>query len=766
MMQFLKPRPAVAWLLPYLLGGLLLLVTAAAFGPVMQYDFVAWDDDQHVYENPRFQPTTWTQVGKFWRAPYAGLYMPLTYTTWAMLTWLSRTFFVAGMTASLCHSLNLLLHLGSTLVVYRIGLLLWSHPPELCANRSPWAAAVGAFIFALHPLQVEAVAWVSGLKDVLCGWWAVVALWQYLAYVKAPQGSQRIFYYVIATGAFGLSLLAKPAAVIVPLLAWLLATSGLGQHRRQATSALAGWTVLALVWGVWSKWQQPDAAMNFIVPLWNRPIIVADALAFYLGKLLWPVSLGPDYGRSPLRVLHQGWWLLTGSVPILMGFGVWWKRRSLPGIILGATLFTAALLPVSGLIPFFFQGYSTVADRYVYLAVIGPALAVGWAVRRAQSVKLLLVTTGLLLALLGWRSTQQVGIWHDTMALFTHALQVNPRSALAHGKLGTVFAQQERYIEAMAHYAQALQLNPHYATVYNNLGLVLFQQGQPAEAIAHYTKALQLKPDFIAAYSNLGFALADQGRLEEAIAQYHQALQLDPAAAEVHYNLGNVLRRQGQLEQALTHYMQAVQLKPAWAEAHNNLGSSLDDAGRLSEAITHYEQALTYQPDFAEAHNNLGDALMKQHRAAEAMRHFHAALQLRPAWAEAYYNLGVAAIHQGQRQEALAAYRAALRLRPGWVQASLPLVWLLLAPTPPAQSEVTEAVVLAEQTCKATHYSDAAALFTLAMAYQATGVVVGAHTTATQALALATATGQRELVTQIAARFPEIAQRTPSDVLP
>ena len=765
-MKSLKPAPAVAWSFPYLLGGLLLLATMAVLGPVMQYDFVAWDDDHHVYANPRFQPTTWAQVGRFWRAPYAGLYMPLTYTTWAVLTWFSEAFFAEGMIARLCHSLNLLLHLGSTLVVYRIGLLLWHHPPVLWPNRSPWAAAAGAFIFALHPLQVEAVAWVSGLKDVLCGWWAVVALWQYLAYVQAPQGSQRTCHYVIATGAFGLSLLAKPAAVMVPLLAWLLATSGLGQQRREATSALAGWIVLALVWGVWSKWQQPDAAMNFVVPLWNRPVIVADALAFYLGKLLWPVSLGPDYGRSPLLVLHQGWWLLTGGVPVLLGFGLWWGRRWLTGITLGAKLFTVALLPVLGWVPFFFQGYSTVADRYVYLAVIGPALAVGWAVGRVQSVKLVLVTTGLCIALLGWRSAQQVGIWHDTMTLFTHALQVNPRSALAHSKLGTVFAQQEHYTEAMAQYAQALQLNPHYATVYNNLGLVLFQQGQPAEAMAHYTKALQLKPDFIAAYSNLGFALADQGRVDEAIAQYHQALQLDPEAAEVHYNLGNVLRRQGQLEQALTHYIQAIQLKPAWAEAHNNLGSSLDDAGRISEAITHYQQALTYQPDFAEAHNNLGDALLKQHRAAEAMQHFRTALQLRPAWAEAYYNLGVAAIHQGQRQEALAAYRAALRLRPGWVQASLPLVWLLLAPSPPAPSEVAEAVTLAEQTCQATHYSDAAALFTLAMAYRATGAVIGAHTTAKQALALATSTGQQELVRQIAAQFTEIDQRTPSHALP
>jgi tetratricopeptide (TPR) repeat protein len=683
-----------------------------------------------------------------------------------MIVWLSQVFCAGELNPSLLHGVNLILHVGSVLVVYRIGLLIWSHNPAPFPNHVPWAAAAGAVVFALHPLQVEAVAWVSGLKDVLSGWWAVVAVWQYLVYVQTPRPGKRRLHYIVATVACGFALLAKPAAVVVPVMAWLLATGGLGQPWRAATRSLAIWLGLAVMWGVWTKGLQPDTAMNFIVPLWSRSLIAADALTFYLGKLFWPVGLGPDYGRAPLLVLRQGWWLLTAGVPVVLGIGLWWGWRHCKGIGLGASIFTAALLPVLGWVPFFFQGYSTVADRYTYLALVGPGLAVGWGVLRARSAQLVVMVTGLPLVLCGWQSFQQVQIWQNTMTLFTHALQVNPQSALAHNKIGTVFAAQERFVEAIAHYSQALQLNPHYATVYNNLGLVLLQQGKPEEAIRHYTKALELKADFIAAHSNLGFALAEQGRAEEALTQYHKALQLHPESAEVHYNLANLLRRQGQLQEALTHYTRAVQLRPNWAEAHNNLGSTLDDLGRVTEAMAHYQQALAHRPTFAEAYNNLGDARLKQGRSAAALGQFQTAVRLRPTWAEAYYNLGVAAIQQGQHLEALAAYRAALRLRPGWAQAALPLAWLLLAKTPLSQADAMEAVALAEQACQATDYHDAAALYTLAMAYRAIGALPLAHTTAKQALVLATTSGQRVLAAQIAQQFSEFVPEAPNHALP
>jgi tetratricopeptide (TPR) repeat protein len=739
--------------LTWLLGLLLVAITVVVFGPVVHYDFVAWDDDLHIYDNPLFQPLSWAHVGAFWRAPYAHLYIPVTYTVWAAVGWLTQTLLSESLTATPFHCLNLLLHLGNILVVYRLLLLILRQGERTLPCYMAMAAAAGAVLFGLHPLQVEAVAWVSSLKDLLSSWWALVALWLYLEYAQAPRGKRRAVHYALATGAFGLALLAKPAAVTVPLIAWPLATVVFGQDRLHATRALAVWLVLAVILSWLTKGQQPDASMSYIPPWWGRPVIAADAVAFYLWKLIWPVQLGPDYGRQPQIVLGHAWGYVTGLVPVALGGILWWGRRWLEKIGLAAAMFVAALLPVLGWMPFFFQGYSTVADRYVYLALVGPALALSWGLYRMKRLGVIWAASGLLLALLGVCSAGQVQVWRDSLTLFTHAVHVNPGSALAHEKIGTAMAQQHRFPEAIRHYTKALRLRPGYATVYNNLGNVLTEQGQLDEAIGHYTRALQLKPDFIGAYSNLGRVFAQQGKLDEAVVQYQAALAWQPDAAEVHYNLGNALLRQGQLARAITHYTRAVELKPVWAEAHNNLGSALDDAEQVADAITHYLSALRYKPDFAEAHNNLGDALLDQGRVAEAIAQFRTAVSLKPAWAEAYYNLGLAFTRQGQIRDAIAAYRTALQLRPGWIQVSRSLAALLILQAHPSAQDAAETVSLAEQVCQATDYSKAIDLYILALAHQAAAHTLVARTTAQRALTLATAAGDSALAHQITRQF-------------
>jgi tetratricopeptide (TPR) repeat protein len=389
------------------------------------------------------------------------------------------------MTAEPFHRLNLLLHIGSVFVVYRLGLQLLNRRATPMP-QTVRAAVFGALVFGLHPLQVEAVAWVSGLKDVLCGWWSVVALWQYLACVQSKPGWKKALHYSMATVAFGCALLSKPTAVSVPVMAGLLAIGGLRQAWQPALRALSAWILLALVWSVWTKNQQPDIAITFVTPLAIRPVIALDAITFYLWKLLWPVGLGPDYGRTPPVVFEQGWGLLSSVVPLGLGLILWrWGRRC-HGVRLASGVFLAGVAPVLGLVPFMFQAYSTVADRYIYLAMLGVALGVGWLSQRWRRGHAMTIVGVLLVSLLAWRSTQQVQIWRDTKSLLTHALQVNPQSAMSHNNLGLTFAQEGRLDAALVALQTAVQLRPDLPEAHYNLGKAFTLQGRLDEAMVHH----------------------------------------------------------------------------------------------------------------------------------------------------------------------------------------------------------------------------------------------------------------------------------------
>lgn len=680
---------------------LLLLGILAVFAPVLTYDFVAWDDDIHVYDNPRLHPVTWTQVAAFWRAPYEHLYIPLTYTVWAALVWLSTsglTMPEGSLDATLFHRLNLLLHLGSTLLVWRLGgrLMERSAPRELAEiHVAPLAAGIGALCFAIHPLQVEAVAWVSGLKDVLCGFLALGALWQYQKVVDAPERRRRCWHYCLATGAFMLALMAKPAAVVVPLVAYVL----YGRHHRMAwrstLSFLGPWVGGAILWGWWTMVQQPGTALEFVTPLWLRPIIATDAVAFYLQKLLWPFQFGPDYGRTPQVVLMQGGRLLLGLLACgLIVLGVWQKRAQLPGLVVALEVFLASLLPVLGLIPFHFQAHSTVADRYAYLAMLGPALGIGWLLGRGGQGRGRWLVAALGLALLAWQGVRQVHVWPNTIALFTHTLQVNPRSALAH----------------------------------NNLGWALAQQGQYATAIQHYQQALQIRPDAVYTHNNLGLALANQGQIDAAIA----------------------------------HYTTALRLQPAYTNARNNLGLLLVRQGQFDAAMAHFSQALATAPNDPKTRNHLGIAFAAQGKFVEAMTQFTQAIQSQPTYAKAYHNLGLALSHLGRAPEALLALRTAHQLLPAWPQAASSLARALLDQQPHTSPLLAEARALAAQAARQTAYQDAPILYTLALVEQAAGNTSRARSNAQQARQLADTAGDTVLAAQILAQFsPLDAEEAP-----
>jgi tetratricopeptide (TPR) repeat protein len=668
-----------AWRLKVLPLIILVLVTAAVFGPVAGHRFLAYDDPVDVYENPYLQARSLDNLLRFWRYPYEGLYTPLTYTFYAMAAWTPGLLAANHITEVIpdprvYHSFNLVLHLLSVLMVWRILTLLLqrtlrSGSGTAAGSRSlppEWAACGGALLFAIHPLQVEPVAWVAGFKDLLFGLLALMAVWHYLRYVDAkmqPSAPRARLHYGLATGAFVLALLAKPTAVVLPVIVGLLAVWGWRCSWREQIAGLSAWLIVALAWSIFTRWVHPGSVLGYEPPVWARPLIAGDAIFFYLCKLILPLKLGPDYGRSPQAVIEHGRLLFTGWVPFVLAGWLWLQRRKLAWLVTAAGLFVAGLLPVLGLISFDFQRYSTVADRYVYLAMLGPALALAWALSRPRK-KLATVCGVILLGLFGLRSAWQIPYWHDSETFFKYALQVNADSYLAHNNLGFVLSEQGRDDEALIHLNEALRLEPESPVTHLNLGGVLERQGRLQDAMQHYAEAIRIVPTYARAHTSLGVLLAKQGRYAEALEHHTEALRIEPGYAEAHANLANVLARLGKFEEAERHYTEALRLNPGYAKAHTNFGITLAMQKRFDEALHQFSEALRLEPNSAKAHANLAGLMLQQGRAREAEQHLTEAIRLDPQYTNARFRLSIALATQGKLDQAIYQVSEVLRSDP------------------------------------------------------------------------------------------------------
>lgn len=638
----------------------LILITLAVFWQVQDHGFV-WDDADNVEKNPYLNPATLSNLTHFWQEPYENLYVPLTYTVWAAIARSTELPKTVGPGPRLSprpfHIANLIFHLLGTLVVFTILKMLM---------RNDWAAYAGALLFALHPVQVEPVAWITGMKDVLSGLLSLVAVWQYLAYAmmastpdEEPTGKsakasasegdtlsvkRKDFHYALATLAFVLALLAKPAAVVVPVVAWVLDYWVLRRPMRQSVVALIGWVAVALPFIVWTKLAQPDAVIDFITPLWARPLVAADAAAFYLYKLVVPLWLGPDYGRSSASVLREGWLYVTWIFPCGLAVLIWLWRDRRPWLVASAGVFVAGILPVSGLIMFSFQNTSTVADRYLYLPMLGPALALAWFLSQYRR-NLVVVVSGLILVSLGIKSASQAAIWHDSVTLWTHAVTITPDSYFAHYNLANALYRSGKIPEAIGHYRHSLELDPIQLEAQNNLGNIFDSLGKPTQAIEHYRRSLQINPYQPKVLWSLGSLLVRQGKYAEAVERYRQLLRIRPNDAESYNNLGVALAELGRPAEAIAAYRQAIKLEPSLINAYNNLGNALLDQRKFAEAAAAYQAALRFNPTYAHAHFNLARLHLKLDQREAALKQQKILAEMDPQMAHRLMEL-IAASHK------------------------------------------------------------------------------------------------------------------------
>jgi Flp pilus assembly protein TadD len=575
-------EPGVRGFLPWLLvAGAVFLV----FGPSCGYPFLRWDDPTNVTENPLLHPPSLEHLAQIWRAPYAGLYVPASYTFWWIETRVSQLF--TGELApapGVFHAGLVCLHAGCALFVLRILRRIVDD------GR---AAILGALLFAVHPLQVESAAWITETRGVLSTLFGLAALDMYLA------GPTVFRNQALSTLFFVLALLSKPTAVAIPLVAFLLDRFHLRRPLARMLPLLAVWAGIVLLDVLLTTSQQGGASIHFTTPIAQRPFVALDALAFYLRKLAWPAGLAADYGRKPAWLLAQPHFWLPGllalAAPLVLAF--------LPGRrtwLFAFSIFAAALAPVLGFMMFDFQAISTVADRYAHLAMLAPALALAMLLARTPP-RAALVAGGALVLALGLLSARDVRRWRDTETLFQRNLEVNPNSHIAWAQLGVAAEEAGDTRKAERLYRQSLDLEPLYPIAGGNLGRILMGEKRLDEAIDLLRKVVRRNPDYPYAAQDLAAALSWRGEgeaedakrreLQEAESVLRDLVRIQPGFPGGRLALGKILLASGRAAEALAEFSALLSISPGSAEAHQGMSLCYAKLGNRELAEQHARAA-------------------------------------------------------------------------------------------------------------------------------------------------------------------------------
>jgi hypothetical protein len=498
---------------------ILLACTVAVYFPVRQFQFVNWDDADMVVANPLLHPPTSDHLGQIWARPHLGLYTPLSYTLW----WCAARASGDGSNPATFHILNLLLHAAAAALAFSIILRFVD---------SAWPALAGAMIFSLHPMQVESVAWIAQMNNLLAGALSLAAIRLYFLFSDS-KGRRRGFCYAAATLAFVLALFAKPTAVIVPLIVIIL---DLGMARRPIGAVVRSswpWIILAIVFSIVARAAQTVHGG----PLWQVPFIALDSLGFYFREIFWPAHLTLDDARTPPRVWDSGQWIMNGLAIVVLAALIWPTGRRSRQPAVAAAIAIAALLPVLGLVPFTQQIFSTTADRYVYLAMLGPALFIAWLLTRVPQTWAIILALIFICPLI-WLTSRQLATWQNTDALADHILQLDTASTIGNKIKAAELTRTGHPDQAIGYYQAAMIRNPADPDLHFNLANALVATGDYASAINEYQSIRNCSTDLqLRGMNNLGVAYAKSGQADLAQWEFNQVLQIDPQNREASRNL-------------------------------------------------------------------------------------------------------------------------------------------------------------------------------------------------------------------------------------
>jgi tetratricopeptide (TPR) repeat protein len=666
------------------------LAAVAAYLPALQNGYVDWDDDRYIVDNWAAHHLSWEGVRWAFTTFHEG--------NWTPIAWISHmadgTLF--GLEPRGRHAASVVLHAGAAALLF-VALF------RLTRDAAP--SAFAAALFAVHPVNVESVAWLAERKNVLSALFAFATLAAYAGYAARPGPGRYAVVLLLAA----LSLASKPALLALPLVLLLLDAWPLGRFSRRAVLEKAPLAAICVAAAALAFAAQRSA--HAVVPLDALPLAArlanaAVGLVRTAGHAVWPASLSAFYpmaGTPEAPALGAA--AVIGAAGLLAAITIAAIRlaRRVPHLAVGWLWFLATIAPVCGLVQI---GSHAMADRFAYVPLVGLFIAVAWSVPGARAWPPPLraaVPAVLVLLALGTAAASRTGVWRDAQSLWRSVLRVYPNSRIAHTNYAVWLVQRGKIDDAAAHIREAALADPDNTAIRAAYGGALTRAGRADEAVTVLRDALRLDPsdvrtnlELARAYDALGSvdaaeeaaaaalaaapgdaealvlsakALAAQGRSAEALERCERALRARPRDPAILFNIGAAQAALGRRADAIAAYERVLGLDPAHEEAHFNLANVLADEGRTDEAIAHYRTAIAMKYSHAEAHYNLALVLMRVGDRAGALAATTEALKVRGGYPEAWYNLGVLRFEAGDAAKALEAFREAARLRPTYVEA-------------------------------------------------------------------------------------------------
>lgn len=575
---------------------------------IRNLEFLSWDDNVYVYENPLVRNLSWTGIQDIFRNFVMGNYHPLVILSYAL------EYSIVGIKPNLYHYTNLCLHIGTTLLALRLTHQITKNLP---------LAFVFALLFGLHPLRVESVAWVTERKDVLYGFFYLCALSVWMIFKE----SKKRIHFIGVLILFILSCLSKGQAVTLPIAIILIELLSGKQPKDLIKNIPILITFIpSILFGIIAIYAQKSGGnirSSEAFTAFEQILIGCWSMLFYIPKFIFPIPLVPfyPYPEAPLSVI---WYLapiaILGLAAIL--YFTWEKNKDL---FFGLSFFLLHIIPVAQFLP---VGNAIAADRYFYIPGIGLTWILAWAIFKLLPEKKALLTGVSISIIWGFMSYHQVKIWKNTETFFSYIIEKDPSVDFAFVNLGRYLEKQNRKREAADIYLEGIKANPNYPDQYNDGGYTLSHLGKYDSAKIILMKAISLAPDMAEAYNNMGYNFSMMQQFDSSEVYLKESIRLNPKNETAFNNLGSTYSMQGKLNEAIETFEKAIQLKPDYADAFNNQGSSYGMLGNNTKALELFQKAISLKPDFGGAWFNAGIALQSMGDREKAFQSYRKAAQL------------------------------------------------------------------------------------------------------------------------------------------